>query len=221
MANRAGGGGAVLNSLLAGMMANTGAGTGALLPAPHVAPDTLLADNLGTAFGLGAPYNPFVGGQLHHHHPHQHQQQRQQQQQQAQPHAQVQLPPNANATPAPTNVHAIHRFFNHNHGGSTSNALALANQATALVDDAFIHRFIALHHSTLRKFWVVGMRCSEDAIRTLCARCEKLERVRAEDVDEFPVRCVFLAFSWSIVAIRRCTNGGRLRVLVDTAPVED
>lgn len=154
------------------------------------APDALLADNLGTAFGLGVPYNPFVGGQRHHH-PHQHQQQQVQAQNQAQ--AQPQLPPNANATPAPAN--AINRFFGLNTSGRTSTTTnphvnhALATQAT--IDDAFIHRFISLHHHTLRKFWVVGMRCSEDAIRELCERCERLERVRAEDVDEFPVRSVF------------------------------
>jgi hypothetical protein len=56
------------------------------------------------------------------------------------------------------------------------------------VDNAFIQQFATLHNRTLRQFWVVGMRCSEAAIRDLCKRCEKLERVRAEDVDEYPVR---------------------------------
>lgn len=57
-----------------------------------------------------------------------------------------------------------------------------------MIDDSFVHRFVSLHSSTLRKFWVVGMRCSEDAVQELRARCEKLERIRADDIDEFPVQ---------------------------------
>lgn len=56
------------------------------------------------------------------------------------------------------------------------------------MSDSFIQQFGALHNTTLRQFWVIGMRCSETAIRDLCKRCEKLEHVRAEDVDEYPVR---------------------------------
>lgn len=72
-------------------------------------------------------------------------------------------------------------------------------QNAPMIDDSFIYRFVTLHSTTLRKFWVVGMRCSDDAIRELCERCEKLERVKADYVDEFPV-CFLRPLSF-------CRNG--------------
>jgi len=68
-----------------------------------------------------------------------------------------------------------------------------------VVDDNFVQRFAALHDTTLRQFWVIGMRCSDTAIKDLCKRCEKLERVRADDVDEYPVRTEKQKPTWSHV----------------------
>jgi len=67
------------------------------------------------------------------------------------------------------------------------------------VDDNFVQRFAALHDTTLRQFWVIGMRCSDTAIKDLCKRCEKLEHVRADDVDEYPVRAEKQKPTWSHV----------------------
>ena len=59
----------------------------------------------------------------------------------------------------------------------------------SVVDDTFIRRFAALHNTTLRQFWTVGIRCSDIAIKDLRKRCEKLERVTINGVDEYRV-CV-------------------------------
>ncbi|KAF8316794.1 hypothetical protein DL93DRAFT_715496 [Clavulina sp. PMI_390] len=66
-------------------------------------------------------------------------------------------------------------------------ALPPPRRETPLIDDSFIHRFVSLHATTLKKFWVVGLRCSEEAVFDMCSKCEQLERVKAEDVDEFPM----------------------------------
>lgn len=72
--------------------------------------------------------------------------------------------------------------------GISNSQLRHQQQYGSAIDDAFVRRFVALHKSTLRKFWVIGMRCSEEVIHELYTHCEKLERIRADDVDEFPVR---------------------------------
>jgi hypothetical protein len=59
------------------------------------------------------------------------------------------------------------------------------------VDEGFVSRFVDLHHTTLRKFWVVGLRCSDRAVHDLCYGCEKLERLKGDNVDEFPVRLFY------------------------------
>lgn len=65
---------------------------------------------------------------------------------------------------------------------------------------SFLHRFVSLHHKTLRRFYAPRMRCSEEGIREFFVlndderrrKCERLERVRVGgvNVDETPVSII-------------------------------